>query len=147
MIVAPGTIEAGKKYTYDITFRLHEIFVDPSVTDWVAETTTNVYIPSLAYNESGANVSIGNTAGSYTFTISDVPANGSSTYSIVEGDTGTDFVTSVTKTADTTGSDTAGSITITVVSTGGDADATRTIDLKLGETKKMTITLTLKSTI
>lgn len=145
---AATLLEAGKKYIFDITFKLHEILVNPTVTDWdAAGNTTAIYIPSVVYNESGANVSIGATAGSYTFTISNVPANGGATYSVVEGDTGTDFITSVTKTEDTTTSDAAGNITVTVVSTGGAADATRTIDLKLGDTKKMTITLTLKTTI
>ena len=145
--IAEDTYDAGKKYIYNITFKLHEIFIDPVVTDWADGGTTVFDIPSFAYNESGDGVSIGNTAGSYTFTISGVPANGGETYTVEEGSAGTDFVTSVTKTADTTTSDAAGSITITVVSTGGDADATRDIKLKLGSTEKMTITLTLKSSI
>lgn len=32
-------LEQGKKYTYNITFRLHEILINPSVTDWIASST------------------------------------------------------------------------------------------------------------
>ena len=37
-VYTPATtkLEAGKKYTYDITFKLHEILVNPTVTDWDA---------------------------------------------------------------------------------------------------------------
>lgn len=32
-------LEQGKKYTYNITFKLHEILIDPKVTDWIASST------------------------------------------------------------------------------------------------------------
>ena len=32
-------LEQGKKYTYNITFKLHEILINPSVTDWVGSST------------------------------------------------------------------------------------------------------------
>ena len=32
-------LEQGKKYTYNITFKLHEILIDPSVTDWITSNT------------------------------------------------------------------------------------------------------------
>lgn len=139
-------LEAGKKYTYDITFKLHEIFINPSVTDWNGEgNTTVVYIPSIAYNESGATVGIGATAGYYTFTISDVPANGGETYSVVAD--GSTIIDTIEKTADTTASSEKGNITIKVKSKGGANNATETFKLKLGDTDKMTVTLKLKTTI
>lgn len=139
-------LEAGKKYTYDITFKLHEIFIDPSVTDWVADgNTTNIYLPSVAYNESGATVGIGATAGYYTFTISDVPANGGSTYSVVAD--GSTIIDTIEKTADTTTDSEKGNITIKVKSKGGANNATETFKLKLGDTAKMTVTLKLKTTL
>ena len=139
-------LEAGKKYFYDITFKLHEIFVNPSVTDWDGVgNTTNIYIPSVAYNESGATVAIGATAGTYTFTISDVPANGGSTYSVVAD--GSTIIDVLTKSADTTTDSEKGNITITVKSKGGANNATETFKLKLGGENKMTVTLKLKDTL
>lgn len=32
-------LEQGKKYTYNITFKLHEILINPRVTDWGASST------------------------------------------------------------------------------------------------------------
>lgn len=64
-------LEAGKKYIYDITFNLHEIFVNPSVEDWDAEDTRYVDVPvvSMAYNELTA-VTLDNAAGVYSFVVS-----------------------------------------------------------------------------
>ena len=132
--------QAGYKYVYNITFKLHEIVIDPKVTDWNTDAV-NILIPSVAYNEGGATVSIGNTAGTYTFDISNVPAGGGSSYSIVEGSTGTDFVDTVNM-----NDNGDGSITVTVKSIGGDDNATRDLKLKLGGSDKMTITLKLSNT-
>lgn len=140
------TYDAGKKYIYNITFKLHEIFIDPVVTDWVETgNTTNIYIPSVAYNESGATVGIGATAGYYTFTISDVPANGGSSYDVVAD--GSTIIDTIEKTDDSTTSSEKGNITIKVKSKGGAANATETFKLKLGGTEKMTVTLQLKTTL
>ena len=146
--IAEDTYDAGKKYIYNITFKLHEIFIDPIVTDWADGGTTNIDIPSVAYNESGANVSIGATAGTYTFTISGVPANGGSSYSVIEKDvTGdTDFITEVNQTNTTTDA-AVGTMTITVKTSEGAADSHRAIVIKLGETEKMVVTLTKKTSI
>lgn len=149
--IAEDTYDAGKKYTYNITFKLHEIFIDPVVTDWDGTSnTTNIYIPSIAYNESGVNVSIGNTEGTYTFTISDVPANGGSTYSFVEADAAADnldFVDgAVTIVENTTTDSEKGNITLKFKSTGGADGKKHLLKLKLGDTEKMTITLNLSST-
>jgi len=142
--------KAGYKYVYNITFKLHEIVIDPKVTDWDTDTNdddtdndaVNIFIPGIAYNESSATVSIGNTAGTYTFDISNVPAaGGGSSYSIVEGSTGTDFVDTVNM-----NDNGDGSITVTVKSIGGADNATRDLKLKLGESEKMTITLKLSNT-
>lgn len=145
-VYTPATtrLEAGKKYIYDITFKLHEIFIDPTVTDWVGETT-NIFIPSVAYNESGATVGIGATAGYYTFTISDVPAFGGGSYT-VEAD-GSTIIEDIAIIGNTTTASEKGNITIKVKSKGGAADATETFKLKLTGTPKMTVTLKLKSTI
>lgn len=148
--ITNDTWDAGKKYIYDITFKLHEIFVSPSVTDWADGGTTVIYIPSVAFNESGANVSIGNTAGTYTFTISSVPTCGESSYSFVEADANSDnldFIDGdITIVENTVTSSAAGNITLKFKSTGGDDGKKHLIKLKLGETEKMVITVALSST-
>lgn len=43
---APGaTVEQAKHYVYNITFTLHEIFVDATVADWTDVAATDVSIP------------------------------------------------------------------------------------------------------
>ncbi|MBP3767338.1 MAG: fimbrillin family protein [Prevotella sp.] len=37
-------LQQGKKYTYNITFRLHEILINPSVTDWGSGSSTNINV-------------------------------------------------------------------------------------------------------
>ena len=37
-------LEQGHKYTYNITFKLHEILINPSVTDWDAGSSTAVSV-------------------------------------------------------------------------------------------------------
>ena len=71
--------EKGKKYVYDITMTLHEIFVDASVTDWQDGGTEIVDIPSVAVGENKA-ISIPATAGKYTFQITGLTADPTCTY-------------------------------------------------------------------
>ncbi len=37
-------LEQGKKYTYNITFKLHEILINPSVTNWDTSSSTAVSV-------------------------------------------------------------------------------------------------------
>lgn len=39
---ASTQVEQGKHYIYEITFRLHEIFINPTVTDWADQTATEI---------------------------------------------------------------------------------------------------------
>jgi hypothetical protein len=41
---ASTQVEQAKHYIYEITFRLHEIFINPSVEDWADQTATAVTI-------------------------------------------------------------------------------------------------------
>ena len=72
------TFEAGKKYIYDITFTLHEILIEPSVTNWVDETNY-IDIPSPVYTNAASGAfnypvsgTIAATAGTYTFDVKDL---------------------------------------------------------------------------
>jgi len=42
---ASVNVEQGKHYIYAITFNLNEIFINPTVTDWVDQTAVDVEIP------------------------------------------------------------------------------------------------------
>lgn len=39
---ASTQVEQGKHYIYEITFRLHEIFINPTVVDWADQTATEI---------------------------------------------------------------------------------------------------------
>jgi hypothetical protein len=39
---ASTQVEQGKHYIYEITFRLHEIFINPTITDWNDQTATEI---------------------------------------------------------------------------------------------------------
>ena len=41
---ASTQVEQGKHYIYEITFKLHEIFINPTVTDWDDQTATAITI-------------------------------------------------------------------------------------------------------
>lgn len=66
---ASTTLQAGYKYTYDITFKLHEIFINPAVTQWTDGGTTLVDIPSLVYATNPTFALANRTTGTYTFTV------------------------------------------------------------------------------
>ena len=61
--------EKGKKYIYDITMTLHEIFVDASVEDWKDGATEYVDIPTFAAGTAGRTFDIPATAGTYSFRV------------------------------------------------------------------------------
>ncbi len=86
--------DAGKKYIYDITFKLHEIFVNPSVTDWVADPTTLVDIPQFtaeaAANNAQAIWNINCLAKSYTAQVAGFSGTENVTYA---KSSGVDFAT------------------------------------------------------
>ena len=63
------TYEKGKKYVYDITMTLHEIFIDASVENWEAGGTEYVDIPTFAAGTTGRTFNIPATAGTYTFRV------------------------------------------------------------------------------
>ena len=146
--IAAPVYDAGKKYTYDITFKLHEIFIDPSVTEWDGTgNTTNIYLPSIAFAEN-ANVSIGNTEGEYTFTISGLPANGGGTYTFEEAAADSDdldFIDGAVSIVENETATEGGHITLKFKSTGGVDGKKHVLNLKLGSTQKMKITLNLSN--
>ena len=65
------TYEAGKKYIYNITFKLHEIFINPEVEDWKDGGTEFVDIPTYAIGENIDYGTIAKAAGKYQFRITD----------------------------------------------------------------------------
>lgn len=125
------------KYVYDITFTLHEILIDASVTAWTESTpNTIVDVPTkeFAYAADGsADFNIPAAAGKYTFTITGIPAG---TYTVEEGSTGTDFITGITTSDLTVAADGSINVTVTV---SASASATRPVELKLGGTTKFTV--------
>ena len=65
------TYEAGKKYVYDITFKLHEIFINPEVQDWDATGNVGEFvdIPNYKIGTDWNYGTISKAAATYKFNI------------------------------------------------------------------------------
>jgi hypothetical protein len=145
-------LEQGKKYLYDITFTLHEILVNPTVTDWDASTpTTNVEIPMTAYAHNTSADNTGNfptagniaaTAGTYSFQVTGLASTDDIT--VAEGTGGTGTLTSVSKVYNTTSK--VAVVTFQVPANATNSAETYVIDVTdsgtSGSTHKTTITVT-----
>lgn len=136
----PGVLvyEKGKKYIYDITMALHEIYVNASVTDWEDGGTELVNFPEITYKEGGnANISIPAAAGTYTIKVKNLAA---ATYGVVAGSGTGDFITidsPTTSTAVAANGDLT--ITFTVTSATG---KNQPIELQVSSVTKFTILVT-----
>lgn len=126
------------KYVYDITFTLHEILIDASVTEWTATQPVNhVDVPTKAFeysNLGSANFNIPATDGKYTFTITKIPAG---TYTVEEGSADDDIIDGITTSDLTVAAD--GSINVTVNVVNAAVNKQRAVELKLGGTTKFTV--------
>ena len=145
-------LEQGKKYLYDITFTLHEILVNPTVTDWDASTpTTNVEIPMTAYAHNTSADNTGNfptagniaaTAGTYSFQVTGLASTDDIT--VAEGAGGTGTLTSVSKVYNTTSK--VAVVTFQVPANATNSAKTYVINVTdsgtSGSTHKTTITVT-----
>ena len=128
------TYEKGKKYIYDITMTLHEIFVNASVEEWKDGGIEYVDIPIFAAGTTGRVFDIPATAGTYTFRVAGFegdanPAVSGTLSTVITGATATitayaDGVATVKVVvpANTTGSAKNGG-TIILTDTGAGADA------------------------
>ena len=132
---------AATKYTYYITFKLHEIEIAPEVTPWTEENTV-VEIPGITYAASGTPViNVPNAAGTYLFTVSGVPAG---TYTVSEDTSaGDDIITAQAITAPAGGTlAAAGTLTISVtVTENSTGTKTRGIILNNGTSDVMTFNI------
>lgn len=66
--ISDDTYEAGKKYIYDITFKLHEIFIEPVVVDW-EDKGQFIDIPTYAVGKNYNYGTISGKASTYQFAI------------------------------------------------------------------------------
>lgn len=131
----------GTNYEYDITFTLHEIFIDASVTTWTDATTNYVDVPTKIFNvestgEIGTYTLPSATAGTYTVTIAGLP---SSTYTVSEGAAASadqDFITGIT--TSNLSSVTSINVSFTVEAA---SSKNHNILIKDGETTKFTLTV------
>lgn len=126
---ASTTVMAGKKYVFDITFKLHEIFVVPSVTDWVI-TDEFVNIPAMTYS---SNYTIPATKDAQTlkFTIAGFAGTSGNKYKVTVGGTDSD---QVEETVPTTTAVALAGTTATVTAKIKAATADKTFTLTIQET-------------
>lgn len=88
------TYEAGKKYIYDITFKLHEIFIAPVVQDWIVDLNNNsitdddvmIDIPAQSTKHETALTVTADDAGKYTVKVTDMGASKAYTVAVTDGD-------------------------------------------------------------
>lgn len=121
---ADRNLTKATKYVYDITFTVHEIFINASVTPWIDTTPVNyVEVPTkeFAYvastGEAGTYTMPSATAGTYTVSIKGLPAD--SYKAEVGTGTGT-FITAVSPTTNTAvAADAAFNVSFTVTSGTG----------------------------
>lgn len=136
-------VQAGFKYTYRINMTLHEILIAPEVVAWEDGGSEYIEVPetTIEYNESTPGAFTATAAGTYTFIIADVPANGGSTYTVEKEDGA--VITSVAKGEDTTpaSGEEKGNIVVKVKLSG--TAGTQNVVLKLGDDTKMTIAVTM----
>ena len=132
---ADRNLAMATKYVYDITFTVHEIFINASVTPWIDTTPVNyVEVPTkeFAYvastGEAGTYTMPSATAGTYTVSIKGLPAD--SYKAEVGTGTGT-FITAVSPTTNTTvAAGTAFNVSFTVTA---DASKDQTVLIKNDE--------------
>lgn len=92
------------KYVYDITFTVHEIFINASVDPWTETTPINFDVPTREFTYvastgvTGTYNMLSATAGTYTVSIKGLPAD---SYKAVEGTGTADFITAVSPSTDT----------------------------------------------
>lgn len=126
---ASKLLEAGKKYIYDITFKLHEIEIAPTVEDWLTTTYTEyVNIPTMNYGANPTYALANGAKGTYTFTITGLTEGHFVKVTDDHATTGKFTVTSPASTYTVTANGTV-TITGTLADNGGSA-ATSVITLK-----------------
>lgn len=129
--------EAGKKYIYNITFKLHEIFINPDVTNWTNDATEFVSIPPVStVHETDVNITA-NEAGIYTVYVTGLGTSEAYTVST------TDSNSILEETPATSGtSDASGVATIKFKAKASTGTATATITLtKTSDSTTTTITV------
>ena len=141
----------GKKYLFDITFRLHEILVNASVADWdETAPVENVDITPVSYAHNAAADNTGNfptagtiaaNAGIYSFQVTGLKSTDDVTVAAGTGGTGT--LTSVTHVYNTTTK--VATVTFEVPANAANTAKTYVIDVTdsgtNGSTHKTTITV------
>ena len=125
--------EAGKKYIYDITFKLHEITINPSVETWTVGGVEYIEIPVMAYGADRA-VSVTKEAQKLVFTVDGL--NGSKKIKVTKGGAAGDAQvdsTDPTLNSVVAESGTAQKVTITLKANTGSAQ-TMTVTIQEYET-------------
>ena len=127
---ASTVVMAGKKYVFDITFKLHEIFVVPTVEDWVV-TDEFVNIPSMTY---GSNYTVPATGNKQTlkFTLAGFSGTEGNKYKVTVGGTNSDQVETTTPTTEAVA---LAVTTATVTANIKNATAAKTFTLTVQETE------------
>lgn len=139
------TYEAGKKYIYNITFKLHEIYINPSVENWVVDLNNNtitdddvmIDVPEVS-TAHGTDLAItANAAGRYTVKVTDLGASAAYTVAVMNDASGIISVDPVAGSADASG---VATLKFNVKASAGTASATIVLT-KTSDSSTTTITV------
>lgn len=123
-------LEAGKKYVYNVTFKLHEILVNPTVENWVDTDTRYVEVPVVTMaNDDLEAVTLDNAAGVYSFAVTGFTSGQS--VSVAEKTDGDDIISAVNAKS-TVPAD--GTVLVEVTKPATTNDKTATITLTVNST-------------
>lgn len=127
---ATTVLMAGKKYIYNITFKLHEIMIEPEVEEWT--TIDNNYIVvtpdvSMAYNAL-SDVMVSNAAGKYLIEITGLTAGANVNLTKTSDDD--NIISAFTAQGPKVGVE--GNVIIEVTKNASENDQTATIQLSVG---------------
>lgn len=86
------TYEAGKKYIYNIVFKLHEIYINPDVEEWEIDLNDNseddddvmIDIPEVSTKHETDLAITANTGGKYTVKVTDLGASAAYTVAVTD---------------------------------------------------------------
>lgn len=145
------TYEAGKKYVYDITFKLHEIFIAPVVQDWIVDLNNNtvtdddvmIDIPEQSTQHGTALTITANEAGKYSVKVTNLGASKAYTVAVTDDD---DDIISVDPVAGSSNASGVATLTFNVKKHATTGNHTATITLTKTEDSSNTV-ITVNQTV
>lgn len=126
---AVTTTTANTKYIYDITFKMHEIEIAPTVAEWADGGNKEITIPNMVY---GQNYTVNATKDAQTlsYTITGFTAESGNKYKVTVGGTDAAQVTVTTPSSTGAAATATADVTATILANESGADKTFTLTIQ-----------------